>query len=415
MVAVTLTHTGMNKIKVKNPLVEIDGDEMARVLWQTVKDQLILPYFDVKLEYFDLDIKNRDNLSDKITIQAAEAINRRGVGVKCATLTPDADRVRDLKLKREWASPDATMRSILDGTMLRRPIVISCVEPLICSWKKPITLARHAYGDLYMGSEIDCWGPGKVELVYSAANGMVDKQLITEMHGPGVVQGVHNSDSSIRNFARTCFHWALSEKTDLWFGNKGSISRTYHGRFTEIFKEEYETFKSDFDAAGLKFVSGQIDDIVVRIMRHEGGVLWACMNYDGDVFSDVLAAGFGSHTLMSSMLVSHNGNYLFESAHGTISRHYQRYLDGEPISTNPIATIYAWTGALAQRGRLDETPDVEQRAKAIEAAVHEAVADGIMTGDLAKLCGVTGPEPPCTTEQFVNSVAERLEEKLPKC
>jgi isocitrate dehydrogenase len=398
----------MNKIKVKSPIVEIDGDEMAHLIWQLVKEKLILPNFEVELETYDLGIKNRDATRDRVTIEAAEAVMRRGVGVKCPTITPTEEQAGTLGLSQQWASPNATIRAMLDGTLLRRPIMLPCVTPQVRSWHKPIVLARHAYGGIQPGNEIDCWGPGRVELIYAAANGIEEKRLITELRGPGVVMALHNDDHSIRNFARTCFTEALRGGMSVWFGLKASASKIYHGRFADIFAEEFEPFRERFASAGIEYWGQEIDHVLSRVVRSDGGILWACMNYDGDLFYDLIAAGFGSHALMTSELASPNEAYLFESAHGTITRHYERYLDGEPMSSNPIATIAAWTGALRRRGELDGTPEVSHLAEHIDHAVLDIVNDNVMTDDLRRLCGVTNPEPPATTEEFIDAAAARV-------
>jgi isocitrate dehydrogenase len=397
----------MQKPKVLSPLVELDGDEMTRVIWQMIKDKLILPNLDLDLEYFDLGIKNRDATDDKVTVEAAEAILRHGVGVKCATITPNNDRVLEYSLKRAWDSPNATIRGILDGTVFRKPIMVKSIPPMVRSWKKPIVIARHAYGDIYKNAEIACWGPGKVELIFSGANGLEERRLVTELKGPGITQAIHNTEESIMSFARACIEYALSEKMDLWFGTKDTISKTYHGTFRKIFEQEVETRRKDFDAAGIHHFYTLIDDIVARVMRHEGGILWACMNYDGDVMSDMLAAGYGSLGLMTSVLVSPNGVYEYEAAHGTVQRHYYKHLKGEPTSTNSVASIFAWTGALAKRGELDKTPDVTAFAKRLEKAVMDTVDAGIMTKDLVQLTTLTVKEP-ASTEGFIDAVAARL-------
>ncbi|MEY4744501.1 MAG: hypothetical protein RL272_446 [Candidatus Parcubacteria bacterium] len=399
------------KIAVKEPLVELDGDEMTRVIWALIKDRLILPHLDVRLEYYDLGLAHRDETADRVTAEAAEAIKARGVGVKCATITPNADRVKEYSLKAEWPSPNATIRGILDGTVFRKPIMVKSIPPMVRAWKKPIVIGRHAYGDIYRNVEFASWGAGTAELHFKGANGLEDRRPIATLKGPGVFQAIHNTDASIRSFARACIAYALSEKTDIWFGAKDTISKTYHARFRAIFGEEVASRKEELDAAGVAYAYGLIDDVVARIMRHEGGILWACMNYDGDVMSDMLAAGFGSLGLMTSVLVSPTGAFEYEAAHGTVQRHFYKHRNGEPTSTNSVASIFAWTGALAKRGELDGTPDVIAFAKALEAASIGCIDDGVMTKDLISL-SENGTKEPATTEEFINAVAKRLAESL---
>jgi isocitrate dehydrogenase len=395
------------KLKVKNPIVEMDGDEMTRVLWKMIKDKLILPFLDVDLKYFDLGMKHRDETDDRVTVEAAEANLKHGVAVKCATITPNADRVKEYSLKKAWPSPNGTIRTILDGTVFRKPIVVKNVPPMVRSWKKPITIGRHAYGDIYKNAEIAVPGPGKAELVLTSADGTESRALIHDFKGPGVIQGIHNTEASIRSFAKSCIAYALSEKMDLWFGAKDTISKTYHGRFRDLFKEEIDARTADLAAAGVSYYYTLIDDAVARIMRHEGGILWACMNYDGDVMSDMLASGFGSLGLMTSVLVSPSGAFEYEAAHGTVQQHYYKHLKGEPTSTNSTASIFAWTGALAKRGELDGTPEVVDFARRLETAVIETIESGDMTKDLA-LIATNPPETPASTEGFIDSVAKRL-------
>ncbi len=395
------------KLKVQRPIVEMDGDEMTRVIWKMIKEKLILPRLDVELEYFDLGMKHRDETDDRVTVEAAEAIKRRGVGVKCATITPNADRVKEYDLKKAWPSPNGTIRALLDGTVFRKPIVVRNVPPMVRSWKKPITIGRHAYGDIYKSAEIPVSGPGKAELIFSAADGE-RRVLIHDFKGPGVIQGIHNTDASIRSFAQACIAYALSEKMDLWFAAKDTISKIYHGRFRDLFKEEVETRKADFEKAGVSYYYTLIDDAIARIMRHEGGILWACMNYDGDVFSDMLASGFGSLGLMTSVLVSPSGVFEYEAAHGTVQQHYYKHLKGEPTSTNSTASIFAWTGALAKRGELDNTPAVTDFARKLERAVIETIESGTMTKDLASIA-TNPPEKPVSTEEFIDAIAKKLE------
>ena len=401
----------MVKISVRTPLVELDGDEMTRVIWQMIKEKLILPHLDVQLEYYDLGMANRDATDDFVTVQSAEAIKRHGVGVKCATITPNADRVVEYKLKKQWDSPNGTIRAMLDGTVFRKPIVVSVVPPMVRSWKKPITIARHAYGDIYKNSELAVPGPGRAEIVFTGADGAEQRKTIAEFTGAGVIQGVHNTDPSIRSFARACLAYAISEKTEIWFGAKDTISKTYHARFRDIFAEEAAARTEDLKRAGVSYFYSLIDDVVARVMRHEGGILWACMNYDGDVMSDMLASGFGSLGLMTSVLVSPDGKFEYEAAHGTVQRHYYKHLKGETTSTNSVASIFAWTGAIAKRGELDGTPDVVRFANMLEEATLECVEGGIMTGDIARIASIDVREP-ATTEGFIDAVATKLVERL---
>ena len=400
------------KIKVKNPIVEMDGDEMTRVMWRMIKDQLILPYLDVTLEYYDLGLPHRDATDDQVTLDAAEAIKRHGVGVKCATITPNQDRVREYGLKQEWPSPNGTIRGALDGTVFRAPIMVKNVLPSVRSWKKPIHIGRHAYGDIYKNREFRAPGPGRAELVFTdAAGDETFRGLIHEFDGPGVVQGVHNTDASIESFAKACFTYAFDRRLHLWFGTKDTISKIYDARFRAIFDGEYEAhWRQKYEAAGLDYFFTLIDDAVARIMKTEGGVLWACKNYDGDVMSDMLASAYGSLAMMTSVLVSPRGQYEFEAAHGTVQKHYYKHQKGEKTSTNPMASIFAWTGALRKRGELDGTPQVVDFAERLERAALATVESGTMTGDLL---AVAEPGPLNTkvhTEEFIASIAERLSE-----
>jgi isocitrate dehydrogenase len=395
-------------ILVKNPLVEIKGDEMTRVLWEMVKGRLILPYLQVDLKTYDLHVQVRDETDDRITVEAAEAIARYGVGVKCATITPNATRVAEYGLKRQWKSPNATIRAHLDGTVFRKPIVVTNIPPMVRSWVKPITIARHAYGDIYNNVEIEVPGPGTAELVYTPSGGGAPiSRTVHEFDGPGVLMAVHNLDRSIRSFAQACIAYALGEQVDIWFAAKDTISKTYHARFRDIFQEEIDARQDELSAAGIDYFYTLIDDAVARIMRHEGGVLWACSNYDGDVMSDMIAAGYGSLGLMTSALVSPKGVYEYEAAHGTVQRHYYRHLKGEATSTNSTATIFAWTGALARRGELDGTPEVVDFARRLEAAVVDTIEGGTMTGDLARIAQPR-PERAASTEEFILAVESRL-------
>lgn len=402
----------MTKIKVAKPIVEMDGDEMTRIIWQMIKDKLIHPYLDVELKYFDLGVKHRDDTNDQVTIDAAEAIKEHGVGVKCATITPDAERVTEYKLKKAWPSPNGTIRGILDGTVFRKPIMTKNILPAVRSWKKPIIIGRHAYGDLYKSQEYIVTGPGKAEIVFTPANGVGEARLtIKEFTGPGIVMGIHNTEKSIRSFARACITYAVSEKVDLWFGAKDTISKKYHARFKEVFNEEVRNHEAALKEAGITYRYLLIDDAVAQIMKHEGGILWACKNYDGDVFSDMVAAGFGSLGMMTSVLVSPDGKYEYEAAHGTVRRHYYEHLKGNKTSTNSVASIFAWSGALRKRGELDNTPAVVKFADALEHSVISCIESGIVTKDLMSLVtpAVSTYE---TTEGFLDKVAARLRDAL---
>jgi len=395
------------KIHVKSPIVEIDGDEMTRIIWQFIKEKLVLPHLDVDLKYFDLGIKHRDETDDKVTIEAAEAIKEYGVGVKCATITPNAARVKEYNLKQQWKSPNGTIRSILDGTVFRKPIILKNIPPAVRFWKRPIIIGRHAYGDIYKNTELVANGPGKAELVFTPDKG--DQQVLTihEFKGAGVVMGIHNTERSIRSFAKACINYAVSEKVNLWFGAKDTISKQYHGFFRDIFAEEVEKANDELNKAGISYRYLLIDDAVAQVMKSEGGMLWACMNYDGDVMSDMVASGFGSLGLMTSVLVSPDGKFEFEAAHGTVMRHYYEHLKGNPTSTNSIASIFAWTGAIAKRGELDGTPDVIDFARKLENAVIDTVESGTMTKDLMLIA-----EPKVSsyvhTEEFIDAVVSRL-------
>jgi len=398
-------------IKVKSPLVEIDGDEMTRVIWRIVKDELLFPYVDVETVYYDLHIKRRDETDDQITIDAAHAIAEYGVGVKCATITPNAARVEEYGLKQAWKSPNGTIRGLLDGTVFRAPIMLKNIPPTVRTWKKPIIIGRHAYGDVYKNQEILVPGPGKGELVFTPADGGEPiRRTIHDFTGPGVLQGIHNTEKSIHSFARACIQYAITRKVPLWFAAKDTISKTYHAFFRDIFQEEVDAHQAEMDAAGVTYFYTLIDDAVARVMRHEGGILWACTNYDGDVMSDMLASGFGSLAVLKSVLVSPAGPMEFEAAHGTVQKHYYAHLRGEPTSTNSIAIIFAWTGALARRGELDGTPDVVDFAKKLEDATVETIEGGVMTKDLFRIA--TGPKEQASTEGFIGAVKERLESKL---
>ena len=399
----------MSKIQMKTPLVEMDGDEMTRIMWQMIKDDLILPYVDLKTEYYDLGLEHRDATDDKVTVDSAEATRRLGVAVKCATITPNAQRVEEYGLKRMWKSPNGTIRAMLDGTVFRTPIIVRGIEPQVRCWKRPITIARHAYGDVYKNAEMRVPGPGRVELVYTAADGTQTRELVHEFDGAGVVQGVHNLDGSIESFARSCFEFALAQGQDLWFATKDTISKTYDHRFKDIFADLYEAeYKDRFAEKGIEYFYTLIDDVAARIMRTEGGFIWACKNYDGDVMSDMLSSGFGSLAMMTSVLVSPHGYYEYEAAHGTVQRHYYKHLKGEPTSTNSVATIFAWTGALRKRGELDETPELVEFADRLERATIDTIESGCMTGDLARI--TTLPDPRVLgTEEFILAIRDTME------
>ena len=398
----------MSKIKVKTPLVEMDGDEMTRVIWKEIKDRFIHPFLDIELEYYDLSVTHRDKTDDKVTVDSAQATLKHGVAVKCATITPNADRVKEYSLKKEWPSPNGTIRSILDGTVFRKPIIINNIPAAVRSWKKPISIGRHAYGDIYRNVELLIPGPGKVELVYTDVAG-AEKQrvLVHDYKGAGVTMGMHNLDKSIISFAKSCFNYAISEKIDLWFATKDTISKKYHARFRAIFDEMAVEKEAELKAAGITYSYFLIDDAVAQIMKHEGGMLWALMNYDGDVMSDMVASGFGSLGLMTSVLVSPEGKYEYEAAHGTVTRHYRKYQKGETTSTNSVASIFAWTGAIAKRGELDGTPEVTAFAHKLEKAVIDTIEAGEMTKDLISLS--TAPnKKELDTFQFMEAVAKKL-------
>ncbi|HOG18220.1 MAG: Isocitrate dehydrogenase (NADP) [Syntrophaceae bacterium PtaU1.Bin231] len=397
----------MAKIRVKTPIVEMDGDEMTRIIWAMIKDKLILPFLDVDLKYYDLGVQKRDETDDKITFESAEAIKKYGVGVKCATITPDAERITEYKLKKAWPSPNGTIRSALDGTVFRKPITVKNISPAVRNWKKPIMIGRHAYGDLYRCVELVVDKPGKVELVYTPEGGPESRVLVHQFKGAGIAMGIHNLEKSVRSFAKSCINYALGEKVDVWFSVKDTISKKYHAYFKDIFAKEVAARQADFDKAGIKYRYLLIDDAAAQVMKHEGGILWALTNYDGDVFSDVVAAGFGSLGMMSSVLVSPDGKYEYEAAHGTVRRHYYEHLKGNPTSTNSVASIFAWTGGIRKRGELDGTPDVTRFGENIEKAVVGCIEAGIVTKDLIPLMD---PKPASfqTTEGFIDAVAARL-------
>ena len=399
----------MDRIKMTTPVVEMDGDEMTRILWQEIKDQLILPFVDLKTEYYDLGLPERDRTDDQVTRDAAAAIKKYGVGVKCATITPNAQRKEEYHLKRLLPSPNATLRAALDGTVFRAPISVKGVDPSVSCWKKPITIARHAYGDVYAAVEQRVEGPGLAEIVFTADDGTVTRKPIFRFEGPGILQAMHNLDRSIYSFARSCFRYALSEKLPLWFATKDTISKTYDHRFKDIFNEVYEAeYKEQFEAAGITYFYTLIDDALARLVRSEGGFLLACKNYDGDIISDLVSRAFGSLAMMTSVLVSPDGKFEYEAAHGTVTRHYYRHLKGEKTSTNPVATIYAWTGALRKRGELDELPELARFADDMEAAVLRTIASGVMTGDIAAL--YDGEAKQVTSGEFLAAVRASYEE-----
>ncbi len=402
----------MEKIKMTTPLVEMDGDEMTRILWKMIKDELILPFVDLKTEYYDLGLPNRDATADQVTMDAALANKKYGVSVKCATITPNAQRVEEYKLHEMWKSPNGTIRSILDGTVFRAPIQLPSIKPQVRSWEKPITIARHAYGDVYKGVEVRCEEAGIAKLVFEGKSGKKEEVVIHEFDGPGIIQGMHNVDKSIRSFAHACFTYALDVHQDLWFATKDTISKKYDAQFRIIFNEVYEEcYKEKFEQAGLEYFYTLIDDAVARVVRSKGGFIWACKNYDGDVMSDMVSTAFGSLAMMTSVLVSPDGNYEYEAAHGTVTRHYYKYLKGEATSTNPMATIFAWSGALKKRGELDSLPDLVHFGEALEAASLQTLNDGIMTKDLCSLAEGITPTP-VDSLGFIRAIRERLEKKF---
>ena len=402
----------MEKIKMTTPLVEMDGDEMTRILWKMIKDELILPFVDLKTEYYDLGLVERERTKDAVTVAAAEANKKYKVAVKCATITPNAQRVTEYNLSEMWKSPNGTIRAILDGTVFRAPILIDCIKPSVRTWQAPITIARHAYGDVYKNTEFRVPGEGKAELVFTDAEGKETRQTIFDFKGEGIIQGMHNKDDSIRSFAHACFQFALDTKQDLWFSTKDTISKIYDHTFKDIFAEIYEAdYKDAFEAAGITYFYTLIDDAVARVIRSRGGFIWACKNYDGDVMSDMISTAFGSLAMMTSVLVSPDGCYEYEAAHGTVTRHYYRYLKGEETSTNPMATIYAWSGALRKRGEMDDIPELMAYADALEAACIETLTDGVMTKDLVSLAEGITPRA-VNSAEFLKEIRARLEKKL---
>ena len=399
----------MSKIEMKTPLVEMDGDEMTRIIWQLIKSELLIPHIDLKTEYYDPGLEHRDETNDQVTIDAAEATKRLGVAVKCATITPNAARVDEYGLKQMWKSPNGTIRALLDGTVFRAPIVVKGIEPCVSCWKKPITLARHAYGDVYKNAEMRIDRPGSVELVFTPADGGEQvRTLVHEFAGPGVVQGQHNLDASIESFARSCFEYALEIGQDLWFSTKDTISKIYDHRFKDIFADIFDAeYRTRFEQAGIEYFYTLIDDAVARVMKSEGGFIWACKNYDGDVMSDMVSSAFGSLAMMTSVLVSPHGYYEYEAAHGTVQRHYYKHLEGLPTSTNSVATIFAWSGALRKRGELDGIGELVTFADRLEHATLSCIEDGQMTGDLARITSLPDPTV-LSTEGFIEAVAARL-------
>lgn len=393
------------------PLVEMDGDEMTRILWKMIKDELILPFVNLKTEYYDLGLKHRDETGDKITVEAAEATKKYGVAVKCATITPNAQRMTEYELHQMWKSPNGTIRSILDGTVFRTPITLPTIKPAVRNWQKPITIARHAYGDVYKSVEIRTEEEGTARLVYDTKSGKHEEIVIHEFKGPGVLQGMHNTDKSIRSFAHSCFKFAIDMKEDLWFSTKDTISKKYDARFREIFDEVYAEYKDDFERLDLTYFYTLIDDAVARVIRSNGGFIWACKNYDGDVMSDMVSTAFGSLAMMTSVLVSPDGNYEYEAAHGTVTRHYYKYLKGEETSTNPMATIFAWSGAFRKRGELDNLPELTRFGEQLEAACFDTLNEGIVTKDLVNL--MEGIEPKAVNSaDFLKAIRQHLEQRI---
>ncbi|MCM1105165.1 MAG: NADP-dependent isocitrate dehydrogenase [Clostridium sp.] len=399
----------MGKIQMKTPLVEMDGDEMTRILWKMIKEELLEPYIDLKTEYYDLGLAHRNETDDQVTMDSAEAAKKYGVAVKCATITPNAARMDEYHLKEMWKSPNGTIRAALDGTVFRTPIVVKGIEPVVKNWKKPITLARHAYGDIYKNTELRVPGAGKAELVFTAQDGTETRALIHQFDGAGILQGIHNTDRSITSFAHACFQYALSTKQDLWFATKDTISKKYDHHFKDVFAELYENeYRQKFEDAGITYFYTLIDDAVARVMKAEGGFIWACKNYDGDVMSDMVSSAFGSLAMMTSVLVSPDGVYEYEAAHGTVQRHYYKHLKGEETSTNSVATIFAWTGALRKRGELDELPELVQFADRLEKATLSTIESGKMTKDLALITSLSDVTV-LNSADFIKAVRETLD------
>ena len=401
----------MKKIQMITPLVEMDGDEMTRILWKMIKDELIIPFVDLKTEYYDLGLVHRDETADQVTVDSANATKKYGVAVKCATITPNAKRMTEYNLHQMWKSPNGTIRSMLDGTVFRTPITIPSISPAVKFWKKPITIARHAYGDVYKSVDIRVEEPGVAKLVFEGESGKREEQIVHTFKGPGVLQGMHNTDASIRSFAHACFKYALDLKQSIWFATKDTIAKKYDGRFREIFEEVFAEYKDAFAAAGIEYFYTLIDDAVARVMRSEGGFIWACKNYDGDVMSDMISTAFGSLAMMTSVLVSPDGKYEYEAAHGTVTRHYYKHLQGEETSTNPIATIFAWSGAFRKRGELDNIPELVNYADQLEAACFDTLNEGIVTKDLANLMEGVTPQVKNSAD-FIAAIRERLEKRL---
>ena len=402
----------MDKIKMTTPLVEMDGDEMTRILWKMIKDELLLPFVDLNTEYYDLGLEHRNATNDQVTIDSAEATKKYGVAVKCATITPNAARMKEYDLKEMWKSPNGTIRAILDGTVFRAPIIVKGIEPYVRSWKKPITVARHAYGDIYKATELRIPGPGKCELVFTGEDGTEIRETVHDFKEGGIAQGVHNLTSSIESFARSCFAYAVSQKQDLWFATKDTISKKYDHYFKDVFQEIYDKeYKEKFEELGIEYFYTLIDDAVARVIKSEGGYIWACKNYDGDVMSDLIATAFGSLAMMTSVLVSPHGYFEYEAAHGTVQRHYYRHLKGEQTSTNSVATLFAWTGALRKRGELDKNVPLVSFANKLERATIDTIESGVMTGDLASMS--TLPEiKKVNTEEFLQAIHQRLKELM---
>ncbi len=398
----------MSKIPMKVPLVEMDGDEMTRIVWQMIKEMLLEPYVDLKTEYYDLALKKRDETDDQITVEAAEANKKYGVAVKCATITPNQQRVEEYNLKEMWKSPNGTIRSILDGTVFRTPIMVKGIEPLVSSWKKPITIARHAYGDIYKSAEMKVKGRGKAELLFTGEDGTEERATIHEFEGDGILMGMHNTDRSITSFARACFEYAVDNKQDVWFATKDTVSKTYDHHFKDVFADIYENeYKAKFEAAGIEYFYTLIDDVVARIVRSEGGIMWAAKNYDGDVMSDMVASAFGSLAMMTSVLVSPDGCFEYEAAHGTVTRHYYRHLKGEETSTNPMATLFAWTGALKKRGEIDGINELVEFSSKLEDVSIKTIEDGVMTKDLVQLSNLPNKRA-VNTEEFLMEIARNM-------
>ena len=393
--------------------IKMDGDEMTRILWQQIKDEVILPYVDLKTEYYDLGLVHREKTQDQVTVDAANANKKYGVAVKCATITPNAQRVKEYNLSQMWKSPNGTIRAILDGTVFRAPIMVKGISPVVRTWQKPITIARHAFGDVYRATEYRVPGPGKAELLFTGADGTTFRQTINDFDGAGVIQGQFNKDSSISSFARSCFQFAVDTKQDLWFSTKDTISKQYDHTFKDIFQEIYDAeFKDQFEALGIEYFYTLIDDAVARVIRSKGGFIWACKNYDGDVMSDMVSTAFGSLAMMTSVLVSPDGNYEYEAAHGTVTRHYYKYLKGEETSTNPVATLFAWTGALRKRGELDGIDGLVRFADALEKATIDTIESGVMTGDLCAMWEGEAPARKVTSLQFLQEIRRHLDEAL---